>query len=61
MYIHVFECLPDSLNRVIKLCYIDVVDPWLILVVCLGSNYSIWGYDWRLQVGWKVKLMTDSK
>lgn len=61
IYIHVFQCLVDSLNRVIELFYVDVVDPWLVLVACASYNYSNRSYDLSIQARRKVKLAIDSK
>lgn len=38
--LHSYILMPcDPLNRVIGLCYIGVVDIWLALIECAGSNY----------------------
>ena len=43
LFLHsVFQCHANSLNRYFILCYVDVVDYFIILVMCVGSNYSTW-------------------
>jgi len=61
VYIHVFKWHVDSLIRDVRFCYIDVVDPLLVLVMCAGSNYSIYSYNWSLQARRKEKNATDSR
>ena len=41
LYTHVFQCLVDSLNRDVRSCYLVVVDPLLVLFVCVGSIIAL--------------------